>query len=133
MAERASWTSSRKTQIYKVAFSPKVKLRLLVFKLEASVRPNLIAWSLHPFRNGFDAAEVKLRIGCLALQNPPLKIEGYLADRHAEEAGISGAPGELQEPLLWKPLRAEDFEIYEEIFRDRSMFQARAVRWKPIV
>lgn len=73
-----------------------------------------------------DAAEVKMRLGCLSLQNPPLKIGGPTA--LTEEAGISGAPSELQEPLLWKPLGAEDFEIYEELFRDQGMIQARAVR-----
>lgn len=72
------------------------------------------------------AADIKMRIGCLALQNPPLNIEGQVADECDEVAEVSGAPCELQEPLLWKPLRAEDFRIYEGIFRDRSMIQARA-------
>ncbi|CDJ47230.1 hypothetical protein, conserved [Eimeria brunetti] len=70
------------------------------------------------------AAEVKMRLGCLSLQNPPLKICG--PGELAGEAAITGAPSELQEPLLWKPLGAEDFEIYEELFRDQGMIQARA-------
>ncbi|CDI86473.1 Apicomplexan-conserved protein Pf 23619083 and Py 23490592 low complexity 1667 aa, related [Eimeria praecox] len=70
------------------------------------------------------AAEVKMRLGCLSLQNPPLKIGG--PSEMADAAGIAGAPTELQEPLLWKPLGAEDFEIYEELFRDQGMSQARA-------
>lgn len=69
-----------------------------------------------------------MRIGCLALQNPPLKILGTGSEQHSTENEICGAPSELQEPLLWKPLTAEDFEVYEEIFRDREMIQARAVR-----
>ncbi|CDI81401.1 hypothetical protein EAH_00021550 [Eimeria acervulina] len=69
-------------------------------------------------------AEVKMRLGCLSLQNPPLKIGG--PTELADEAGITGAPTELQEPLLWKPLGAEDFEIYEELYRDQGMIQARA-------
>ncbi|CDJ62433.1 hypothetical protein, conserved [Eimeria necatrix] len=73
------------------------------------------------------AAEVKMRIGCLALQNPPLKILGTGSEQHSTENEICGAPSELQEPLLWKPLTAEDFEVYEEIFRDREMIQARAL------
>lgn len=73
-------------------------------------------------------AEVKMRLGCLSLQNPPLKIGG--PTELADEAGITGAPTELQEPLLWKPLGAEDFEIYEELYRDQGMIQARAVRYR---
>ncbi|KAL8428234.1 hypothetical protein Efla_005336 [Eimeria flavescens] len=71
------------------------------------------------------AAEVKMRIGCLALQNPPVKIEGQLQSNTAQGT-LSEAPGELQEPLLWKPMRAEDLEAYEDIFRDQNMTQARA-------
>ncbi|KAL8275846.1 hypothetical protein Esti_000409 [Eimeria stiedai] len=71
------------------------------------------------------AAEVKMRIGCLALQHPPLKIEGQV-DGNDGERTVCGAPGQLQEPLLWKPLEAEDLEVYENIFRDRAMIQARA-------
>ncbi|OEH77676.1 hypothetical protein cyc_08027 [Cyclospora cayetanensis] len=72
------------------------------------------------------AAEVKMSIGCLALQNPPLKIAGSASAHRDEKADAIGAPDELQEPLLWKPLSAEDFAIYEEIFRDKGMIQARA-------
>lgn len=68
-----------------------------------------------------------MRIGCLALQNPPLKVEEEMAVKRAEEADLERAPNELQEPLLWKPLRNEDFEIYEGVFLNRSMAQARAV------
>ncbi|KAL8453089.1 hypothetical protein Emed_000959 [Eimeria media] len=71
------------------------------------------------------AAEVKMRIGCLALQHPPLKIEEQV-DGGDGERTVCGAPGQLQEPLLWKPLKAEDLEVYEEIFRDQTMIQARA-------
>lgn len=70
---------------------------------------------------------MKMRLGCLPLQNPPVKVEGEVTVKRAEEADFDRAPNELQEPLLWKPLRNEDFEIYERLFLNRSMAQARAV------